>query len=78
MASSSSSGRSGVFQKAPPTDVTVHLCLEFAGSGGIQSGAPIFLFRPFGSGESGAKLYTFLPSSGILIHGEDKETKNII
>ena len=32
-------------------------CLEFAGSGGIRSLAPMLLFRPFGSGGSGAKLF---------------------
>jgi hypothetical protein len=26
---------------------------------------PCFLFRPFGSGESGAKLYSLLPSGDI-------------
>jgi hypothetical protein len=43
-------------------NVTVQLCLEFAGSGGIRSYAPMLLFRPFGSGGSGTKLYHLLPS----------------
>jgi hypothetical protein len=38
------------------------LCLEFAGSGGIRSCAPMLLFRPFGSGGSGVKLRSLLPS----------------
>jgi hypothetical protein len=78
VAGPSSSGRSGVFRKAPPVDVTLHLCMEFTGSGGIRLCAPMFLFRPFWSGGSGAELYSLLPSSDILIHGEDKEAKNII
>ena len=32
-------------------------CLEFAGSGGIRSLAPMLLFRPSGSGGSGVKLF---------------------
>jgi hypothetical protein len=44
--------------------------LEFAGSSGIRSRAPMILFRPFGSGGSGAKLCSVSTSSDILIHGE--------
>jgi hypothetical protein len=55
------SDQSGEFQKAPPANVTVHLCLEFAGLGGIRSCAPMILFRLFGSGGSGAKLCPLLP-----------------
>jgi hypothetical protein len=58
----SSSDRSGEFRKGPPANVTVQLCLEFAGSGGIRSCAPMLLFRPFGSRGSGAKLCPLLPS----------------
>jgi hypothetical protein len=50
---------------SPPANVSVHLCLEFAGSGGILSCAPLLLFRPFGSGGSNAKLYPLLPSGDI-------------
>jgi hypothetical protein len=57
------SGQSGDFRKAPLANVTVHLCLEFARSGGIRSCAPMLLFLPFGSGGSGAKLRSLLPSS---------------
>jgi hypothetical protein len=46
-------------------NVTLHLCLEFAGSGGIQSCAPILLFRPFGFGGRDAKLRSLLPSGDI-------------
>jgi hypothetical protein len=52
----SRSHRSGEFRKALSANVTVHLCLEFAGSGGMWPCAPMLLFRPFGSGGSGAKL----------------------
>ena len=45
-------------------------CLQFAGSGGIRSRAPMFLFRPFGSGGSVAKLYSVLTSGDFLVHGE--------
>jgi hypothetical protein len=69
-AGASWSGWSGEFRKAPPANVSVHLCLEFAGSGGIRSCAPILLFRPFGSGGSGAKLCSLLPSRWHLVHGE--------
>jgi hypothetical protein len=57
------SGRSGEFRKALPANVTVNLCLEFAGSSGIRSWAPMLLFRPFGSGGSDAKLCSLLPSA---------------
>ena len=30
----------------------------------------MLLFRPFGSGGSGAKLCTVLPASDILVHGD--------
>jgi hypothetical protein len=43
-------------------NVPVHLCLEFAGSGGIRSCAPMHLFRPFASGGSGTTLRSLLPS----------------
>jgi hypothetical protein len=38
----------------------------------------MFLFRSFGSGGSGVKLYSLLPSSDFLIHGEDKQAENIM
>jgi hypothetical protein len=59
------SGRSGEFRKAPPVNVTVHLCLESTGSGGIRSCAPMLLFRPLGYGGSGVKLRSLLPSGDI-------------
>lgn len=68
-ADSSSSSRSDEFWKAPPANVTVK-CLEFAGSDGIRSCAPMLLLGPFGSIGSGAKLYYVLPSDDILVHGE--------
>jgi hypothetical protein len=37
--------------------------------GGIPSRAFMLLFRSFGSGGSGAKLYSFLPP-GDIFHGE--------
>jgi hypothetical protein len=48
-----------VVWKALRVNVTVHLCLEFAGSGGIWSCAPMLLFRPFGSGGSGASILCY-------------------
>jgi hypothetical protein len=57
------SGRSGEFLKSPLVNVTVHLCLEFAGLGGIRSCAPMLLFLQFGSGGSVTKLHSLLLSS---------------
>jgi hypothetical protein len=45
-------------------------CLKFAGSGGIQSRAHMFLFRSFVSGGSNAKLHYVLTSGDFLVHGE--------
>jgi hypothetical protein len=42
-------------------------------SGGIRSCAPMLLFRPFGSGGSGMKLRSLLPSGDILVHGEVRD-----
>ena len=53
------------------------LCLEFAGSGGIRSRAPMLLFRPFGSGGSDTKLCSVLPADDILVHGVS-ETENFL
>jgi hypothetical protein len=58
-------------------NITVHLCLEFAGLGGIRSCAPMLLFRPFGSGGSGAKLCSLL-LSGDLWSIVKSETENIM
>jgi hypothetical protein len=58
-------------------NIIVHLCLEFAGSGGTRSCAPMLLFRPFGSGGSGAKLCSLLPS-GDLWSTVKSETENIM
>jgi hypothetical protein len=57
------SDRSAEFHKAPSANDTVHLCLEFARSSGIRSCTPMLLFWPFGSGGSGTKLRSLLPSS---------------
>jgi hypothetical protein len=71
------SDRSEEFRKAPSANVTVHLCLKFARSGGIRSCAPMILFRPFGSGGSGAKLRSLLPSGDIWSMVKSK-AKNIM
>jgi hypothetical protein len=34
---------SGEFRKAPPANVSVHLCLEFAGWGGIRCASMLFI-----------------------------------
>jgi hypothetical protein len=51
-------------------NVTMLLCLESAMVGGIRSCAPMLLFRPFGSGGSGVKLYSVFQLDEILVHGE--------
>jgi hypothetical protein len=43
-------------------NIAMHLCLEFAGLGGIRLCASMLLFRPFGSGGSSAKLHSLFPS----------------
>lgn len=66
------SGRSGVFRKAPPADVTVLFLPGVRWIGGIRSDAPMLLFRPIGSGGSITKLCSFLPY-GNMLHGEVRD-----
>jgi hypothetical protein len=58
------------FWKAPPANVTVRLMPRVCWIGGIRSCALMLLFRPFGSGGSGAQLCSVLPSDNFLVQGE--------
>jgi hypothetical protein len=54
-------------------NVTVYLCLKFAGWGGIRSCTLMLLFRLFGSRGCGTKLRSFFAIRWYLVHGEVRD-----